>query len=227
MMSELRSMKGLIEQRFGALAFMEKLQKSPRQAKLSQRLLDVGFSVIASYILSRTLVPTMVRYLLPGELAQHNKAPGFWARKHAAFERGFAALQRGYGRWLDGVLSNRATFLVGFLLVIALGAGVALGVGRDFFPSVDAGQIRLHITTPAGTRIEETEKRFADVEAAVAELIPAGDREGMLSQIGLPSGYSLATSDTTNSPTSAGPSHAGRRLLASTHTAYAANQAAP
>ncbi len=182
-----------------ALVFLSVLVlKGPTRFLFMPMGMAVGFSVIASYILSRTLVPTMVRYLLPGELAQHNKAPGFWARRHAGFERGFAALQRGYGRWLDGVLANRATFLVGFLLVIALGAGVALGVGRDFFPSVDAGQIRLHITTPAGTRIEETEKRFADVEAAVAELIPAEDREGMLSQIGLPSGYSLATSDTTN-----------------------------
>lgn len=164
----------------------------------------VGFSVIASYILSRTLVPTMVRYLLPGELARQNQAPGFWARRHAAFERGFAALQRGYGTWLDGVLHNRGTFLIAFILTIALGAGVALGVGRDFFPNVDAGQIRLHITAPAGTRIEQTEQRFADVEAAVAELIPAADRQGMLSQIGLPSGYSLATSDTSNVSSSDG-----------------------
>lgn len=207
-----------------ALVFLSVLVlKGPTRFLFMPMGMAVGFSVIASYILSRTLVPTMVRYLMPGELAQHNKAPGFWARRHAAFERGFAALQRGYGRWLDGVLANRAAFLTGFVLVIALGAGVALSVGRDFFPSVDAGQIRLHITTPAGTRIEETEKRFADVEAAVAELIPAEDREGMLSQIGLPSGYSLATSDTTNLSAADGELlirlSADRRTSTNTHIA--------
>jgi multidrug efflux pump subunit AcrB len=166
--------------------------------------LAVGLSVMASYVLSRTLVPTLVRYLLPAELRRRGRPPGLGGRVHAGFERAFAALQRGYARVLARVIARRRGFLLGFVLALAIAAGGATHLGREFFPVVDAGQIRLHVTAPSGTRIEETERWFARVEATVAELIPEREREAMVTQIGLPGGYTLATTETSNLSSSDG-----------------------
>jgi multidrug efflux pump subunit AcrB len=170
--------------------------------------LAVAFSVMASYLLSRTVVPTLVRYLLPGELAQHGPgaaaSKGVFARFHQGFERRFEALRSRYVAMLEAALHRPKTVLAGFTLFIALGAGLAPFVGRDYFPKIDAGKLRLHVVAPAGTRIEETEAAFARVEEALEELIPASDRELMLDQIGSPGGYNLAITDSANVSSSDG-----------------------
>jgi multidrug efflux pump subunit AcrB len=166
--------------------------------------LAVGISVMASYLLSRTIVPTMVRYLLPKELEAHGleangaARPGPFGRAHAAFERGFARFRERYGAALDLALTHRALVFLGLLAFLGGSVLLLRAVGRDFFPRIDAGQIRLHVTAPPGTRIEETERHFARVERAVEEIIPPSDLERILDQIGMPAGYSLAITDSAN-----------------------------
>jgi multidrug efflux pump subunit AcrB len=130
--------------------------------------LAVGISVMASYFLSRTIIPTLVMYLLRAEVENHGTpSRGFFARIHAGFERGFASFRDGYVNLLDWALHRRKTVFAVFGVAVASAAALAPFVGRDFFPAVDAGQIRMHVTAPAGTRIEETEKHFSAVAAAV------------------------------------------------------------
>jgi len=162
----------------------------------------VGFSVMASYLLSRTLIPTLVKYLLKDEVHSHSHshgqqaaAAGVLGRLHVRFNQGFTGLQERYLATLQSALAHRRLVLTLFALAVIGAAGLATQVGRDFFPSVDSGQIRLHVTAPPGTRLEETERHFARVEAAIREIIPGRDREVILDQIGIPAGYSLAITD--------------------------------
>lgn len=154
--------------------------------------LAVGLSVMASYLLSRTLVPTLVRYLLENERHDH---PG---KLQAKFEAGFEAFRDGYARMLAAALAKPGRLVFAFVALTLLTGLLATQVGRDFFPKANGGQLRLHVTAPVGTRIEETERIFARVEDAIERLIPAGDREAMLTQLGLPQGYTLAVTDTAN-----------------------------
>ncbi len=160
--------------------------------------LAVAFAVMASYLLSRTLVPTMVKFLLAAEVGHEPQTLGFFGRLHARFERGFEAARDAYVGFLGAALARPKTVLAVFASLV-VGAGMlALFVGRDFFPKIDAGKLRLHVVAPAGTRIEETEAYFADVERAVSELIEPADRTLMLDQIGAPGGYNLAITDSAN-----------------------------
>jgi multidrug efflux pump subunit AcrB len=168
--------------------------------------LAVGLSVMASYLLSRTIVPTLVRYLLPAEIAAHRAhaeagsahRPGPFLRLHRGFERGFERLRDAYGEILGALLGHRTATVIAFFVLCSAAAWLVPRVGRDFFPRIDSGQIRLHVTAPPGTRIEETERHFERVESALRELIPASEREVILDQMGLPQGYSLAVTDTSN-----------------------------
>jgi multidrug efflux pump subunit AcrB len=159
----------------------------------------VVFAMLTSYLLSRTLVPTMVHYLLPGEAARHQHGghgEGRLGRFFAAFDRGFERLRQWYGGYLALALTRRKTVIAGFLL-FALGSMGLFGlIGRDFFPSVDAGLIKLHVRGTPGTRIEETERRFAQVQSSIRELIPPLEIETMLDNIGVPySGINLSLSE--------------------------------
>ena len=155
----------------------------------------VGFSVMASYLLSRTLVPTMVMFLLRHEAeAPHGPAKGLFG----VFERAFEALRTRYVAILDAVLHRRRIAFGSFAVAVAVAAAVVPFVGRDFFPTVDGGQVRLHVTAPPGTRIEETERHFTRVEDALREIVPARDRDRILDVIGSPGGYTLATTDSSN-----------------------------
>lgn len=157
----------------------------------------VGTSVMASYLLSRTIIPTLVRYLLVNERND--------AHTDRAFERGFERFRAGYLALLGSALAHRRQVLVGFFtLVTALVLGAGSFLGRDFFPLIDAGLLRLHVTAPPGTRLEETEQHFSAVEAAIAEIIPADDRALMLDIIGMQSGYTLAVTDSANVSTADG-----------------------
>src|SRR5579871_3970372 len=167
--------------------------------------LAVVLAMMASYLLSRTLIPTMVRYLLAAESERYHgdegviedAKGGFFSSIHHGFQRRFEAMRNGYRNLLAAGLANRK--LVGCAFVLICGSCLALTpfLGQDFFPQVDAGQIRLHVRAPAGTRIEETERYFARVENAVQEVIPAGELSDIVDNIGLPySGLNLAMSDT-------------------------------
>lgn len=167
--------------------------------------LAVSFSVMASYLLSRTIVPTMVQFLLPAEVARgHGSSTGFFGAIHAAFERAFEALRRLYLGILSWALANRAVVLGVFLLSVAGVVGLSTIVGRDFFPKIDAGVLRLHVVAPPGTRLEETEALFGEVENAIRELIPSNELEGVLDFMGPSSGYNLAITDSVNVSTADG-----------------------
>ncbi|HML18340.1 MAG TPA: efflux RND transporter permease subunit, partial [Bryobacteraceae bacterium] len=166
--------------------------------------LAVVLAMSASYLLSRTLVPTMIRYLIPAELRLYQGPEGeaetadaglIW-RVHHAFHRGFERMRGAYSDLLTSTLHHRGLVLACFAIVTASCAALYPFIGTDFFPQVDAGQIRLHVRCPGGTRIEETEARFAQVEESIRRIIPPQDLSDVLDNIGLPySGYNLAFSD--------------------------------
>ncbi|MGC3972530.1 MAG: efflux RND transporter permease subunit [Pirellulales bacterium] len=163
--------------------------------------LAVAFAMLASYLLSRTIVPTMVDYLLPAEIDghAHGSEPaklGIFGRLHAGFEHGFERFRDAYVGLLDWNLRHRRSVFLVFGGVVATGALLLPFVGRDFFPTVDTGQFRLHVRAPAGTRIEQTERYFSDVENAIRELIPQNEVELVLDNIGLPNRtYAMAFGD--------------------------------
>ena len=157
----------------------------------------VAFSVMASYLLSRTIVPTLVLYLLKNE--RHDAhATGFFSRIHHGFNAWFEVFREHYVALLEWALSHRKTVFGAFGVAMAAAAVVAPFVGRDFFPAVDAGQVRLHVSAPPGTRIEETERWFSRVEEKIRTIVPEHDRESMLDQIGIPGGYNLSITDSSN-----------------------------
>ncbi|MCW6535815.1 efflux RND transporter permease subunit [Sphingomonas lycopersici] len=155
--------------------------------------LSVVFSMIASFILSRTLVPTMAMYLLkPHRAGEDAHAAGDAAARNplVRFQRGFEArferIRTAYGGMLSRALGARRPFLLGFLAVVLLSFGLMPWLGSNFFPSVDSGQIALHVRTPMGTRIEDAAARFDTIGRTVREIVPAGEVASMADNIGLP-----------------------------------------
>jgi multidrug efflux pump subunit AcrB len=159
--------------------------------------MSVVFAMLTSYFLSRTLVPTLVRYLLAkekpgGEAGGHN--PIAWMSSRV--ERGFDRLRAGYGRALQLALHHRKVFVVAFAAVVAISLSLLPLLGRDFFPSVDAGAIRLHVRAPPNTRIEDTQRLFGEVEARVREIVPPAELDTITDNIGTPvSGINLVLGD--------------------------------
>ena len=152
----------------------------------------VVFAMLMSYVLSRTLVPTMVHFLLAKE-AVHGHAPN---RFSAAFERGFDRLRGSYGRGLAWCLEHRGFVVGSFALLLVASGAIFTLVGRDFFPSVDAGLIKLHCRMPPGTRLEESEKRIAAIERTIRTVIPADEIDTLLDVQGTPySGINLSLSE--------------------------------
>ncbi len=160
--------------------------------------LAVVFAVFTSYILSRTIVPVMAKYLLGAEahLPENATPQGFFGRIHHRFNNGFERARCAYVNVLAWALGHRVAMLAAFALIVG-SAFVALPwIGRDFFPTVDAGQIRMHVVAPSGTRLEETEKIFSSVEAEIRKTIPAEDVEMIIDNIGVPSEqYNMAFGD--------------------------------
>ena len=163
----------------------------------------VVFAMGASYLLSRTLVPTMARYLLPAEAENYEKLEQgievkgdiIWSM-HLAFHHQFEKFRTGYANLLAWALSHRAVVAGGFLLFTALSALLFPLIGQDFFPDVDAGLLRLHVRGPSGTRVEETERTFARVEHTIREEIGQQNLETIIDNIGLPNlSFNLAFSD--------------------------------
>lgn len=162
--------------------------------------LAVAFAMLASYLLSRTIVPTMVDYLLPAELKHSHghgsTGRGVFARLHAQFEKSFEQFRDLYASMLNWNLNHRSIVMVVFTCVVVSGVFLLPKVGRDFFPTVDTGQFRLHLRAPAGTRVEQTELYFSEVEKAIREMIPADEISLVLDNIGLPNRtYAMAFGD--------------------------------
>ena len=146
----------------------------------------VVFAMLASYVLSRTLVPTLVM-LLMDHTPPHAHAPvSLLQRVYRAFDARFESLRAGYTSLLAAVLERRRAFAGGFLAFCVLSCGLVFLLGRDFFPSVDAGQIRLHMRMPSGTRIEETARVASQIEGVIRTLIPAGQLGTVLDNLGVP-----------------------------------------
>jgi multidrug efflux pump subunit AcrB len=164
----------------------------------------VVFAMLASYMLSRTLVPTMVAFLLKSEVhlyqqGAHGETAGgkgvFW-RVHYVFNRFFEALRFRYMGLLDWSLRHRGRVLTAFMGVSLASLGLMWLVGEDFFPNVDSGQMRLHTRCPVGTRIEETEVMFSQVEREIRRVIPAGEIDSLIDNIGIPNSWtSIAQGD--------------------------------
>jgi multidrug efflux pump subunit AcrB len=166
----------------------------------------VIFAMLASYLLSRTIVPTMVQFLLKEEAemyasggaeghAEGGSGP-VWRIYHA-FNGLFEQARARYHGFLVRGLAHRRLVALGAFVFCAGSACLLPFIGQDFFPRVDAGQIRLHVRAPAGTRIEETEVFVASVDRLVRTIIPPRELVGILDNIGLPnSQINLSTSDT-------------------------------
>ncbi|MFJ9453096.1 efflux RND transporter permease subunit [Herbaspirillum sp. NPDC101397] len=160
----------------------------------------VVFAMAASYILSRTLVPTLVMLLMGGvhgaEGGNSGGKPSLLQRLYRGFDSRFEHVRRAYTLVLSSLLSHRRRFALAFLGFCVLSCLLYPFLGRDFFPNVDGGQIRLHMRMPTGTRIEETARAADQVEAAIREMIPAHELETILDNIGVPnSGINLSYSN--------------------------------
>jgi multidrug efflux pump subunit AcrB len=180
---------------FTSVVFLE----GPAKYLFTPLGLAVVFAMLASYGLSRTLTPIAISVLLKGELHDAPGVPGAagrFARLHDRFERGFERLRESYVEVLAVLLARRLVVPVVSVLVFALGGALFLFVGRDFFPTIDAGQIQLHVRAPPATRIEETERIFESVEDRIRQVIPEKDRGQIVDNIGLPARlYNLAFAD--------------------------------
>jgi multidrug efflux pump subunit AcrB len=178
---------------FTSVVFLE----GPAKFPFTPLGLAVVFAMLASYTLSRTLTPVIIGLLLKGE--HHGATPGsgnWFSRFHQAFERGFERFRRGYVRALTLLLKRRLIIPVVVVLMLALGGVMLMFVGRDFFPEIDGGQIKLHVRAPAATRIEATERIFQDVEDKIRQVIPARERDIIVDDLGVPQrAYNLAFTD--------------------------------
>jgi multidrug efflux pump subunit AcrB len=178
---------------FTSVVFLE----GPAKFLFTPLGLAVVFAMLASYALSRTLTPVMIGLLLRGEHHDATGGSGNWfARLHQAFERGFERFRRGYVRALTMLLMRRSIIPIVAVAMLVLGGVMLPLVGRDFFPEIDGGQIKLHVRAPAATRIETTERIFQEVEDKIREVIPERDRDLVVDDIGVPQRvYNLAFTD--------------------------------
>ena len=158
--------------------------------------LAVVFGMLASYVLSRTLVPILIDVLVKNEKHGHDpdaKPAGFFGRVHAGFERGFARFHRSYVGLLHAVIVHRWITLSGAGSIAACAAVLFLFVGTDYFPEIDAGQMTLHVRAAPGTRIEQAEKLFQQVEDTIHRVVPRNEIGTIIDNIGLPaSNYNFA-----------------------------------
>ncbi|HVY59331.1 MAG TPA: efflux RND transporter permease subunit [Xanthobacteraceae bacterium] len=163
-------------------------------------------AMVCSFILSRTLVPTMANYLLRPH-APHTDMHGLdgplpksrnpLVRFQRGFETKFERFRLGYRELLGMALRRRAVFTIGFLAFVACSFTLAPYLGRDFFPSVDAGQILMHVRTRVGTRVEQSAQQFADIQKAVRQIIPEHELETVVDNIGMPvSGINMTYNNT-------------------------------
>jgi len=163
--------------------------------------LAVVISMLASYVLSRTLVTTMYRKLMVGHIdpvadAEHAAKLSLLARLSAAFnrarDRAFDSFRNAYGRALETGLDHRGFTLTIAALISLASLPLVFLIGEDFFPSVDAGLMKLHLRAPVGTRVEETERLVLQAEDRIRAIIPPDELDALNDLIGVPSSYNLA-----------------------------------
>jgi multidrug efflux pump subunit AcrB len=159
----------------------------------------VVFAMLASYLLSRTVVPTMARYLLKEhddeEAAKKKKSRNPFIRFQLGFESFFDWARRGYLNLLGLCVDHSAVFIALFLVFTLASLGLTFELGEDFFPSVDSGQFKIHVRARTGTRIEETALLCDHIDGAIRGEIPAGEIVNIVDNIGLPySGLNLSYS---------------------------------
>jgi multidrug efflux pump subunit AcrB len=176
----------------------------------------VVFALIASFVLSRTLVPTLAKYLLKPYSGDHRHASGHlrfvmaqhepgatrpgWAHPFVKFqqdfERYFARVRKGYYELLQLAVRCRRTFLTAAAAIVAASFLLVPLLGADFFPAVDAGEIKLHVRAPTGTRLEETARLCDQIEARIRQLVPPAELGRLIDNIGLPvSGINISYSN--------------------------------
>ncbi len=190
---------------FTSVIFLE----GPPKFLFTPMALGVVFAVLFSYFLSRTLVPTMADMLIGAEEEEkerrlaEGKPPSWFERFHHRFEEGFEAFRDRFGGMLRLALDHRSAVFILLAVLIAVSALVVPVVGRDFFPSVDAGKFRLHVFTPPGTRIERTQRIFSEIERYIRRMIPEEEIDSIVDNMGIPFFYpaALAYSDTINEGT--------------------------
>jgi multidrug efflux pump subunit AcrB len=165
----------------------------------------VVFALLGSFLLSRTLVPTMARYLLHKHPVAHEASEGahvpaprgFFSRFQLGFERRFAWTRDRYRSLLALAISRPKPVMLGFAAIVVLSLGLAPFLGENFFPAVDSGQILMHVRAQPGTRIEETARLFDFIERTVRRAIPPRDIDNIVDNIGLPySGINMAYQNT-------------------------------
>src|SRR6266853_6129688 len=161
----------------------------------------VSFAMLASYMWSRTIVPTLAMYLLSSEDEYHpeehiGEKMGFFRRYQQGFERNFEEFRTGYRGALGAALRSPVLFSICFLAFCGLSVLLVGVLGRDFFPKVDAGQIRLHMRARTGLRIEETARLADQINQTIRQIIPQNELVTVLDNIGLPySGINLSYSN--------------------------------
>jgi len=146
----------------------------------------VSFAMLASYLLSRTLIPTLVMYIMRGHEHRAEAPKSFLGRFQRGFERKFEDFRRGYEQLLETTLEHRVGFVICFFAFCLLSLGLFMFLGQDFFPQVDAGLLRLHVRARPGLRVEETARLSDQVEAVLREEIPGDELQTILDNIGLP-----------------------------------------
>ncbi len=158
----------------------------------------ICFAMLASYLLSRTLVPTLAKYWLRLHTASgegHNSG-NLLARLQRAFQRNFEALRHRYRGVLTAAIARRTIFIPAFLACALASLSLAPWLGRNFFPAVDAGQIKLHVRAHAGLRVEETARLCDEIEIALRKVVPPSQIASLVDNIGLPvSGINLSYSN--------------------------------
>ena len=161
--------------------------------------MSVVFAMAASYILSRTFVPVMAVKLLGKEAHLHahghehsaggQPLQGDWIwRIHLRFNVVFERVLNSYRNMIHGAVARRKAVITGFCIFFVASFGLLPLIGEDFFPTVDAGSFRLHVRAPSGTRLEETQRLFAQVEHSISQTIPSKDLDVVLDNLGLPVG---------------------------------------
>ncbi len=153
--------------------------------------LAVVFAMLTSYLLSRTLVPTMARYLLP-DTHEENLGTGRWGRIVRAFDARFERVKHSYRFALAKFIARRNFSLACVAILILSSSAMLFVVGEDFFPTIDAGMMSLHVRMPTGTRVEHTEFMVDNIERTIRTVIPADELQGISDNIGLPLSYDLA-----------------------------------
>jgi multidrug efflux pump subunit AcrB len=174
----------------------------PSKFLFTPMALAVVFAMLASYVLSRTLVPILAGLLLSNEHhgdreAESNRKPSIFARFARAFEAAFERLRDSYSVTLEKLIESNWKVPTAAVAVIMVGAVLFTLIGRDFFPAIDAGEFKLHVRAPSGTRIETTEHIFENVENVIRGVIPDAERDLIIDDIGVPFRYALPFDDGT------------------------------